>query len=86
LAKSAIAEAEAAASEVAAMPAGPHELLGPTRQAIERRACFLLAHLEEPGNETTIKTAHPNPGPATPTLPSPPHAGEGRVGVGNRVL
>ncbi len=64
LAKSAIAEAEAAASEVAAMPAGSHDLLGPTRQAIERRAHFLLAQLEEPGNEATIKTAHPNPPPA----------------------
>jgi serine/threonine-protein kinase HipA len=64
LARSAIAEAEAAASEVAAMPAGSHKLLGPTRQAIERRASFLLSHLEEPGNEATMKTAHPNTRPA----------------------
>jgi len=71
LAKSAIAEAEAAASEVAAMPAGSHELLGPTRQAIEQRAYVLLAQLEEPGNEAAVKAAHPNPRPATPTLPSP---------------
>jgi serine/threonine-protein kinase HipA len=64
LAKSAIAEAEAAASEVAAMPAGSHELLGPTRHAIERRACCLLAQLEEPGNEAAVKAAYPNPRPA----------------------
>jgi hypothetical protein len=38
LAKSAIAEAEAAACEVAAMPAGPHEILDRTRLAVERRA------------------------------------------------
>src|SRR5262249_25168159 len=64
LAKSAIGEAEAAASEVAAMPAGAHELLGPTRQAIERRACVLLAQLEEAGNGAAMKTAHPDPMPA----------------------
>jgi serine/threonine-protein kinase HipA len=60
LAKSAIAEAEAAACEVAAMPAGSHDLLGPTRQAIERRACSLLAQLEEPASEAAMKAAHPN--------------------------
>jgi serine/threonine-protein kinase HipA len=58
LAKSAIAEAEAAASEVAAMPAGSHEILEPTRQAVERRACVLLAQLQELGNETATKAAH----------------------------
>jgi serine/threonine-protein kinase HipA len=58
LAKSAIAEAEAAASEVAAMPAGSHEILEPTRQAVERRACVLLAQLKELGNETATKAAH----------------------------
>ena len=36
LAKSALAEAEAAASEVAAMPAGTHEVLDQTREAVER--------------------------------------------------
>jgi len=48
LAKSAIAEAEAAASEVAAMPAGSHEILELTRHAVERRAGQLLAQLQEP--------------------------------------
>jgi serine/threonine-protein kinase HipA len=51
LARSAIAEAEAAATEVAAMPAGAHELLEQTRQAVERRAQALLAQLEEPRDE-----------------------------------
>jgi serine/threonine-protein kinase HipA len=60
LAKSAIAEAEAAASEVAAMPAGPHELLGPTRRAIERRAGSLLGKLQEVGDEAATKAVHPN--------------------------
>jgi serine/threonine-protein kinase HipA len=64
LAKSAIAEAEAAGSEVAAMPAGPHELLKPTRQAIERRARLLLARLQELGDEEALKAAHPNAQPA----------------------
>ena len=48
LAKSAIAETEAAASEVAAMPAGSHEILELTRHAVERRAGQLLAQLQEP--------------------------------------
>jgi serine/threonine-protein kinase HipA len=47
LAKSVIAEAEMAGSEVAAMPAGGHEILYQTRQAIERRALALLASLNE---------------------------------------
>jgi serine/threonine-protein kinase HipA len=47
LAKSAIAEAEAAAAEVAAMPAGAHDILEQTRQAVERRAHALLAQLQE---------------------------------------
>jgi serine/threonine-protein kinase HipA len=51
LAKSAIAEAAAAASEVAAMPGGAHEILDQTRQAVERRAQALLAQLREPGDE-----------------------------------
>jgi serine/threonine-protein kinase HipA len=46
LAKSAIAEAGPAASEVAAMPAGDHEVLDQARQAIERRARQLLKQLE----------------------------------------
>jgi len=64
LAKSAIAEAEAAASEVAAMPAGSHEILEPTRQAVERRACVLLAQLQELGNETATKAANADAVPA----------------------
>jgi serine/threonine-protein kinase HipA len=51
LAKSALAEAEAAASEVAAMPAGTHEVLGQTREAVERRARILLAQLQELGDD-----------------------------------
>jgi len=45
LAKSVIAEAEMAVTEVAAMPAGGHAILYQTRQAIERRALALLANL-----------------------------------------
>jgi serine/threonine-protein kinase HipA len=51
LAKSALAEAEAAASEVAAMPAGTHEVLDRTREAVERRARILLAQLQELGDD-----------------------------------
>jgi serine/threonine-protein kinase HipA len=51
LAKSALAEAEAAASEVAAMPAGTHEILDQTREAVERRARILLAQLKELGDD-----------------------------------
>jgi serine/threonine-protein kinase HipA len=64
LAKSAVAEAEAAASEVAAMPAGSHEILEPTRQAVERRAGALLTQLQELGNETAIKAANADTWPA----------------------
>ena len=55
LAKSAIAQAELAASEVAIMPAGSHSVLDQTRQAIERRARRLLTQLEELENEAAIK-------------------------------
>src|SRR5256885_11339045 len=51
MAKSALAEAAAAEAEVAAMPAGPHAILEPTRHAVERRAHLLLAHLQEAENE-----------------------------------
>ena len=51
LAKSAIAEAEAAASEVGAMPAGTHEILEQTRQGVERRVRALLGRLHEVGEE-----------------------------------
>jgi serine/threonine-protein kinase HipA len=47
LAKSVIAEAAIAESEVAAMPAGRHAILYQTRQAIEQRAMALLATLHE---------------------------------------
>jgi len=47
LAKSVISEAPAAESEVAAMPAGRHEILVRTREAVERRARTLLALLPE---------------------------------------
>jgi hypothetical protein len=47
LAKSAIAEVELAASEVAAMPAGDHEVLGQARQAVGRRARQLLTQLQD---------------------------------------
>jgi serine/threonine-protein kinase HipA len=56
LAKSAIAEAGAAGSEVTGMPAGPHEILDQTRQLIEQRAHLLLAQLHEERDETAIKT------------------------------
>jgi serine/threonine-protein kinase HipA len=55
LAKSVIAEAEAAASEVAAMPAGNHVILDQTRQAVERRARALLAQLQELGDKSAVK-------------------------------
>jgi len=51
LAKSALAEAEAAASEVAAMPAGTHEILDQSRKAVQRRARILLAQLQELGGD-----------------------------------
>jgi serine/threonine-protein kinase HipA len=57
LTKSAVAEAERAAAEVAAMPGGDHEILGPARQAVERRARFLQAQLQELGDEAATKAA-----------------------------
>jgi serine/threonine-protein kinase HipA len=47
LAKSVIAEAEMAESEVAAMPAGGHSIMNQSRQTIERRAQLLLGRLQE---------------------------------------
>ena len=55
LAKSAIAEADAAELEVAAMPAGEHIVLRQTRQAVERRANLLLEQLQEGRDETDVK-------------------------------
>jgi serine/threonine-protein kinase HipA len=57
LTKSAIAEVEGAAAEVAAMPGGAHEILGATRQAVERRAGVLQAQLQELGDEAATKAA-----------------------------
>jgi serine/threonine-protein kinase HipA len=56
LTKSAIAEAEGVAAEVAAMPGGTHEILGPTRQAVERRARLLQGQLQELGDEAASKS------------------------------
>ena len=50
LARSVIAEAGAAESEVAVMPAGRHAILDQTRQAVERRARALLAQLHDEGD------------------------------------
>jgi serine/threonine-protein kinase HipA len=55
LAKSAIVEAEMAASEVAAMPAGTHAVLDQTRQAVERRARRLLTKLQESEDEAAFE-------------------------------
>jgi serine/threonine-protein kinase HipA len=55
LAKSAIAKAELAASEVATMPAGTHAVLDQTRQAVQRRARCLLTQLQELEDEVTTK-------------------------------
>jgi serine/threonine-protein kinase HipA len=57
LAKSALAQAAAAAAEVAAMPAGTHAILDQTRSAIERRANALLARLQELGEEPVAEAA-----------------------------
>jgi serine/threonine-protein kinase HipA len=51
LAESAIAEAAGAACEVAAMPAGAHEVLGRAREAVERRASLVFALLQDFGSE-----------------------------------
>ena len=52
LAKLAIAEAGAAESEVAAMPAGGHAIQGQTRRAVERRADAILAQLQDLGGDS----------------------------------
>lgn len=57
LANSVIAQAHAAEAEIAAMPAGPHEVLGLTRQAVERRAQALLAQLNEAESEPAREAA-----------------------------
>jgi serine/threonine-protein kinase HipA len=55
LAKSAIAEAELAASEVGAMPAGNHVVLNQTRQAVERRARRLLTQLQAMEDDAALE-------------------------------
>jgi serine/threonine-protein kinase HipA len=55
LAKSAISEADLAASEVATMPAGTHAVLDQTKQAVQRRARRLLIQLQELEDEVTFK-------------------------------
>jgi hypothetical protein len=47
LTQSAIAEAQAAADDVARMPGGDHPILAQTRQAVEDRARTLLVQLDE---------------------------------------
>jgi serine/threonine-protein kinase HipA len=58
LAQSALSEAEAAASEVAAMPAGTHAILDQTRRAVERRANAIYAQLQELGGEWDTESVH----------------------------
>jgi serine/threonine-protein kinase HipA len=55
LANLALAEVEAAASEVAGMPSGPHAILDQTRQAVDRRARTLLVQLQDLGDESAVK-------------------------------
>ena len=62
LAKSAIAEAKLAATEVAAMPAGDHEVLDQARQAVESRARQLLTQLQEFDDKPAIKVAYEEAG------------------------
>ena len=52
LAKSVISEAEAAQSEVTAIPAGGHAILDQARHAFERRARTLLSQLQEFGGDS----------------------------------
>ena len=44
--------------EIAAMPAGTHEILEQTRQAVERRARALLTQLQELGDESAVKAVN----------------------------
>jgi serine/threonine-protein kinase HipA len=61
LAKMALAKVEAAVTEVAGMPAGPHAILDQARQAVERRANALLAQLHELGDENAVKAVETEP-------------------------
>ena len=57
LAKAALTETRAAAAEVAAMPAGPHPLMGQACEAIEARAKALLSGLAD--DSATKEKAEP---------------------------
>ncbi len=70
LAKSAINEAGAAQSEVAAMPAGGHAILVQTRQAVERRARVLLAQLTELEGDPADEAVDEEEVAAQPASPS----------------
>ena len=58
LAKSAMVEAEAAASEVAAMPAGAHVMLDQVRRAVEQRANLLIVQLQGLDREPHVEAVH----------------------------
>ena len=70
LAKSAMVEAEAAACEVAAMPAGPHVMLDQVRQAVERRANLLIAQLHAVDREAHVKAVHDEGSGSAARMPS----------------
>ena len=55
LARLALAEARSAECEVAELPAGEHEMLRPTREAVEQRAHSLLAQLQELAEEPAVE-------------------------------
>jgi serine/threonine-protein kinase HipA len=55
LAKGIVAEAQAAASDVAAMPAGKHVTLDQTREAVEHRAKVIFARLQELDAEPQVE-------------------------------
>jgi serine/threonine-protein kinase HipA len=59
LAKGAIAEAKAAASEVAAMPAGKHVMLDQTRETVQQRAKAILEKLQELSAEPKVEQSVP---------------------------
>ncbi len=62
LAKSAIAATELSAPEVAAMPAGDHEVLRQAQQAVEQRAHQLLTQLQEFDGSRLLKSLMRKPG------------------------
>jgi serine/threonine-protein kinase HipA len=55
LAQGVVAEAQAAASDVAAMPAGKHVTLDQTREAVEQRAKVIFARLQELDAEPQVE-------------------------------